>query len=117
MSQTDHAVEAAAGSVGEPWPRRGGDGGDEEREEVLESYRRRRRFWIHCSAYLIVNGVLFTVWPVLVATSGPRFSWPIFPLAGWGLGLAGHAVATFDRSNPPITEAEICDELQRIRRR
>lgn len=65
-----------------------------------ESYRRAKAqveklkgFYIHATVYSIF--VLVFIW--LNLKSG-NFPWAIFPIAGWGLGLLGHASDTFQYS-------------------
>ncbi len=67
---------------------------------ALERVRRHvvevRDFWYHLTTYVFVN-VLLVVIDLLNGTGGPFLGldfafWPIF---GWGLGVAGHAIAVF----------------------
>jgi hypothetical protein len=55
-----------------------------------ESYR-KREYYGHLAAYILVNAFLCTIWFV---TSRGSF-WPFWSMAGWGLGLAFHTVYTF----------------------
>ena len=48
-------------------------------------------FYIHLAAYLAVNALLFCV--NLLST--PARLWFYWPLLGWGVGLAAHALAAF----------------------
>ena len=88
--------------------------GDEGRAAAVESLRRKRGFLGHCAAYLIVNGLLVTLWLVLGITSGAWFFWPIFPMAGWRIGLAFNAVRAYGPANRPITDGEIQAETQQL---
>ncbi len=45
------------------------------------------------AAFVAVNLVLVTVW----AFSGGGYFWPVWPMLGWGIGLASHALG---RCNP-----------------
>ena len=113
MSAKQRTLETPAEPEGQPalWP---AYEGDERRAVAIRSLRRKREFWMHCTAYLIVNGMLVAVWLVLGVTTGAWFFWPIFPLAGWGIGLAFHAVNAYGGANRPITEAEIQNEIQHL---
>lgn len=51
----------------------------------------RRGFWIHLTAFLLVNALLLAI--NLIATSGHL--WFQWPLLGWGTGLIAHAVVAF----------------------
>ena len=37
--------------------------------------------------YLLVNGSLIVIW----AMTGAGFFWPVFPIVGWGIGVAASA--------------------------
>ena len=47
-------------------------------------------FRAHAGSYLMVMALLVTIW--LLTTPGGYF-WPIWPMLGWGIGLASHALA------------------------
>jgi hypothetical protein len=51
---------------------------------------RHTDFRAHTLSYLIVMALLVTIW--LLTTPGGYF-WPIWPMLGWGIGLAWHALA------------------------
>lgn len=48
------------------------------------------------------------------ALTGAGYFWPVWLLAGWGVGLILHAWGVFFRR--PITEADIDAEVRRLRR-
>ena len=48
-----------------------------------------RGFGAHLGSYVLVMGLLVAVW--LVTTPGGYF-WPIWPLLGWGIGVASHGL-------------------------
>ena len=84
------------------------------REQALLQLRKKRDFRTHAVAYVLVNAVLWLIWAVvLVAADGPWLPWPLFPMAGWGIGLFFHAWDTYGRK--PFTEADIERELARLR--
>ncbi|MFB6287032.1 MAG: 2TM domain-containing protein [Candidatus Bipolaricaulia bacterium] len=63
-----------------------------------ERYRRAKRrvealksFYIHAGVYLVVNAALV----VINLTTSTAYLWFVWPLLGWGLGLAGHAAGVF----------------------
>ena len=57
--------------------------------------------------YLVVNALLVVIW----AFTGAGYFWPIWPMAGWGIGLVLHAYATYVQK--PITEQDIQAEMGR----
>ena len=83
---------------------------DSLRQEAVTRLRKKRDFRMHVLIYLLVNGFLVVIWAV---TSGDFF-WPIFPIAGWAIGLAANAWDVYGRR--PISESEIRQEMDRLRR-
>jgi hypothetical protein len=76
-------------------------------EKRLEA---RRGLGAHALAYVLVNGFLVVIW----ALNGVGdFFWPIFPLLGWGIGLAFNA---WDVLFPGPSEDRIRAEMDRLRR-
>jgi len=47
----------------------------------------RQSVRIHATFYVLINLLLIAIW----AASGGGYFWPIWPILGWGMGLAGHA--------------------------
>ena len=82
---------------------------DALREAAVTRLRKKRDFATHVLIYLLVNGFLVVIW---AATSGDFF-WPMFPILGWGIGLAANAWDVYGRR--PITEDEIRREMDRMR--
>jgi hypothetical protein len=57
--------------------------------------------------YLAVNALLVLIWAITSAT----FFWPVWPILGWGIGVAAHGVSVYARPSE-ISEAQIDRELQ-----
>jgi hypothetical protein len=49
-------------------------------------------FYIHLTAFIVVNAVLF----IIDAMSGADW-WVQWPILGWGIGIIAHALAVFGR--------------------
>jgi hypothetical protein len=87
-------------------------------EQDLQRRARRRvnqkvGFYIHASVYLLVNLGLAAI----NFASGGK-AWHLWPLAGWGLGLAIHGFVTFASLNGDgLRERMLDDEVQRLRRK
>jgi hypothetical protein len=65
-----------------PHPRPGPGGGE----------RVARAAWgAHLGSYLSVNAMLIVIWLIFGGPSS--FFWPMFPIMGWGIGLAAHGMA------------------------
>ena len=80
---------------------------DEQRQWAIRRIQAKRLFWGHLAVYLAVNTALIIIWAM---TSGEYF-WPVWPMLGWGLGVAAHASSVYFGPSE-ITEARIDRELQ-----
>jgi hypothetical protein len=80
---------------------------DEQRQWAIGRIRAKRAFWIHLAVYVAVNALLILIWAM---TTGEYF-WPVWPLLGWGIGVAAHAASVFIGPSE-ISEARIDRELQ-----
>ena len=76
------------------------------RERAVKRLKKQRDFRIHLLMYVLINGLLVVIWAIF---------WPIFPIAGWGIGVAANAWDAYGRDVP--TEAEIRREMDRLRTR
>jgi hypothetical protein len=79
------------------------------RKAAVERLKKKREFYQHLVAYVLVNTFLVAIW----ALSSAGFFWPVFPILGWGIGLAFHAWDTFSR--PAFSEDKIRREMDRLR--
>jgi len=50
----------------------------------------RRGFKIHAAVYALVMTGLIVLNALLIAFTDADFPWVVFPLVGWGIGLALH---------------------------
>ena len=81
---------------------------EDVREAAIERLRKKQDFHAHLVVYVLVNALLWAVW----ATTGSGFPWPVFPTAGWGIGLFFNGWDTYWRH--PITERDVEREIQRL---
>jgi hypothetical protein len=88
----------------------GEDPAGDLREQAIASLKKKRDFRTHVFMYVAVNAALVVIWAV---TSDGGFFWPIFPILGWGIGVAANAWEVYGRR--PLTEEEIQREQQRLR--
>ena len=84
---------------------------DPIRDQALTRLKKKRDFKSHLVVYIAVNALLVGIWAV-TREDGTIF-WPIFPILGWGIGVAASAWDTYGRK--PISEAEIQREADRLR--
>jgi hypothetical protein len=104
MSETTPVRDTTAQHAG------AADDTQELRVRALKRLQDRRGLMAPALAYLSVNILLVAIW---VAT-GTAFFWPLFPLFGWGTGLAFHAWSVVW---PEPDETQVDREIERIRHR
>jgi hypothetical protein len=80
---------------------------DERRELAIKRVKDKRDFRNHLAAYLIVNALLVVIW----AASGGGYFWPVWPMLGWGVGVAFNWWAAYMQR--PISEEDIQREMER----
>ena len=80
---------------------------EERRKAAIGRLKARRDFRNHVAIYVLVNAGLILIW----ALSGVGYFWPIWSIAGWGVGLAFNAYAVY--MEKPITEDQIEAEMER----
>jgi len=78
------------------------------RQLAVSQLRKKRGLQAHILAYVAVNLFLNAIWLV---TDPGGFYWPVFPLVGWGIGLAFNV---WDVYSPAPTEEKIEREMQRL---
>ena len=61
------------------------------REREARRIARRQWFWLHFAVFAMVQIFLLIVWWL----SSSHYPWFIFPLFGWGIVIAAHAVYAF----------------------
>ena len=81
------------------------DDRDELREAAVKRVKAKRDFKTHVVAYVLVNAMFVVIW----AVSGRGYFWPIWIIAGWGIGLAMNAWSVYFEK--PISEDEIRREM------
>ncbi|HVT77456.1 MAG TPA: 2TM domain-containing protein [Acidimicrobiales bacterium] len=81
----------------------------DEWRQARKRVTERRDFGAHVVTYVVVNAFLVVVWSI----TGHGYFWPVWIIAGWGMGLVLHAWDVFLRR--PVTDADIEAELHRHR--
>ena len=80
---------------------------NDKREAAIKRLEAGRAFKLHATIYIAVNLLLIVIW----AMTGGGYFWPIWPLLGWGIGIAIHYWTVFKWK--PISEEEIRREMER----
>ena len=81
-----------------------------DRDQATRRVEERLGFYIHATAYVLVNAALIAI----NLTRSPDDLWFYWPLAGWGIGLAAHAIRVFGSPGTSrLKERMVERELQR----
>lgn len=80
---------------------------DKERAAAVKRIQAKRGFWWNLAAYVIVNTALVIIW----AVTWTGYFWPIWPMIGWGIGLAFHGWAVY--GSHKISEERIQKEIEK----
>jgi hypothetical protein len=83
----------------------------ELRERALRRLKKRADFRGHLMVYALINTFLIVIW----AITGHHFFWPVFPMVGWGIGVAMNAWDVYRNDEPD--EGQIRREMDRLQRR
>lgn len=71
-------------------------GREAAREWQARRAARQRVFWLHAVVWGAVGLLLVTIW----ALAGAGFPWFLFPVLGWGVGLAAHGATAYLLRSP-----------------
>lgn len=80
------------------------------RERAIARLKKKHDLAAHALVYVLVNTFIVVIWAV--TSSG--FFWPIFPMAGWGIGLVMNAWDVWRGDS--VDEDAIDREIARLRR-
>ena len=92
---------------------------EQRREMAIRRIKAKSDFRVHLVVYLIINTMFVVFWAFTsnVLTAGPgsaaSFFWPIFPIVGWGVGVAIHGYTVY--RGGVYTEEQIQRELRNLR--
>jgi len=85
--------------------------GTDLRGIAIVQLRKKRDLQAHLLAYTIVNLFLLAIW----SATGAGFFWPMFPIFGWGIGVAFHLWDVYTPAVP--SEERIQREMNRLAHR
>jgi hypothetical protein len=87
------------------------DTDEELRDRAIQLLRKKSDLRAHLLAYVLINAFLVGIW----AVTGAGFFWPVFPIMGWGIGVAFNVWDVYRRQAP--TEEQVHREMESLRRR
>ena len=63
--------------------------------QLHELAKKRVEFRRHLIVYLVINSTLWIIWYL----TGGNYMWPLWPMAGWGVGVIFHYLFDYRSSN------------------
>ena len=72
----------------------------------------KREFIWHFASYVLVNSFIVFIYLI---TSGFGYFWPIWSIAGWGLGLAFHGVSVMLTLSDVTGKDKVMEEYNRLK--
>lgn len=79
------------------------------RERAIKRLKKRRDFSGHLLVYVLVNAFFVVIWAM---TNPDGFFWPVFPIVGWGIGVALNAWDVY--RNDEFDEEQVRREIERL---
>jgi hypothetical protein len=78
------------------------------RQQAIKRIKAKNDFKIHLVVYLAVNAMLVVIW----AFTNQGFFWPVFPMAGWGIGVVITGYVAY--RGTIYTEEQIQREMEKL---
>lgn len=73
-------------------------------EKLWKIAKKRAAFKRHLFAYVVVNGFLWCLW--WIGRKEDTHAWPLYPMLGWGIGLAFNYYDAYQGDNDSLAEKE-----------
>ena len=86
----------------------------ELRDKAVRRLKKQRDFRSHLLVYVLVNTLLVVIW---MMTDPHGFFWPVFPIAGWGIGVIMNAWDVYGRRSEERPLASVIGNITRSRKR
>jgi 2TM domain len=73
---------------------------------LWEIAQKRASFKGHLLSYVVVNAFLWGIWIFNTYRHGEHYMWPVWPMLGWGIGLAFHFMGAYVFPKANLVENE-----------
>jgi hypothetical protein len=82
--------------------------------QLWELAQKRASFKYHLATYLVMNAFFWILWYLKgqKMDDDDKWPWPVWPLLGWGIGLAFHFIGTYIVPKENLAEKEY-DKLKK----
>ncbi len=81
------------------------------RDRAVKQLKKERDFRGHLLVYVLVNAFVVVIWAI---TGRDGSFWPVFPIAGWGIGVIMNAWDVYGRQE--INEEDIRREMEHLQK-
>lgn len=72
---------------------------NDPRHQAARRRAARRGVQIHVGAYLAGAVLMLAIWLAVAIGTGEWYFWPIWPILGWGIGVASHVIPVFSTTS------------------
>ena len=96
-------------------------------KEAKKRVEAKMSFRIHALTYVLVNAFLVVIYFVTgslqetvrqqIGFGESNIFWPLFPMLGWGVGLAIHGITVWSYLSGKSNEAAVQAEYERLKKR
>jgi fatty acid desaturase len=87
----------------------------ELRKKAEKRVEETQGFKANLISYVVVNLVIFIIWLVIALAGGTWFPWFLFPLLGWGIGIAFHGWSVYSDRYGESNEKRVQEEMERMK--
>ena len=74
--------------------------------QIWEIAKRRASFKTHLATYLVINAFFWILWFFGSDYDQRGIPWPVWPAAGWGVGLLFHYIGAYSTRGEDAVEKE-----------
>jgi hypothetical protein len=86
---------------------------NQKKDDLLwQMAKKRAAFKWSLASYIFVNAFLIAIWYFSSNESGYKYFWPIWPMLGWGLGIAFQYFGAY-HGNKVFTAEEEYEKLKK----
>ncbi|MCL2530672.1 MAG: 2TM domain-containing protein [Oscillospiraceae bacterium] len=84
-------------------------------KQAKANVQRKKEFKIHLAVYLAVNAFLVGIFFVTSRNAFHAYFWPMWPMLGWGLGVAIHGAVVYLGGNSAKEADHVRKEYQKLK--
>lgn len=80
------------------------------RDRAIHRLKAKQSFWYALATWVVLSVLFIIVW----AVSGMGEFWPVWPIAGIGIGVAFAGIRAFGAGSGGLAESKIDGEMKRL---